>query len=109
MNNTLRRILLITSAILLIVSLSGCDFLPGLREAILGKADDVTTQITKKVEDVTTQVKKTKDAVDKKVTEVQDAAKKVQEAIDALQKVTSGFEETITGTTTGTTTGTSTK
>ncbi|MBI5412735.1 hypothetical protein HZA42_00105 [Candidatus Peregrinibacteria bacterium] len=102
MRNALHRILLITSVILLIVALSGCEFLSNLREKIWGKADDVATQVTKKVEDVTAQVKKTKDAVDKKVTEVQDAAKKVQEAIDALQKVTGGFES-------GTTTGTSTK
>lgn len=98
----LRKILIVTLAILLIVSLSGCEFLPNLRQKILGKADDTATQVTKKVEEIKAQIKEKKDAVDKKMKEAQTAVVEVQEAIDALKKLTGGLEKEAAGTTAGT-------
>lgn len=83
---------------LIIVALSGCKFLSGLREDILQKGGEVVEGVTKTVENVGTQVEKTKKSVEQKVEDLENAAREVQEAVDAVKKVTGSQEET--GTTT---------
>lgn len=95
----LKRSIAILILLVLIASLSGCEFLDNLRASILQKGGETIDTAVKKAEEVKDQVKKTKKSVEKKVKEVQDAvnevkeaADEVQEALDAVKKVTDGEE-----------------
>lgn len=97
----LKRAALLTVLLLL---LSGCEFLDNLRTKIRGQIDETVTNVGKKVEEVGGQIEKTKRSVEQKIEdiekaarEVKEAAKEVNEAVEAVKKVTG--EET-TGTTT---------
>ena len=83
---------------LTILTLSGCQFLSGLREDILQKGEKAVTTVTETVEKVGSQIEKTKKSVEQKVEDVENAAREVQEAVTAVKKVTGGQEETGTGT-----------
>lgn len=73
---------------LLVLVLSGCRFLSGLREDILNKGGEVVEGVTKTVENVGTQIEKTKKSVEQKVEDVENAVKEVGEAVSAVKKVT---------------------
>lgn len=100
MKKKIHTILIISAVIVLMILLSGCDFLDNLRASILQKGEETIDAAAKKVEEVKDQVKKTKESVEKKVEDVQNAVKEVkeatnqvQEALDAVKKVTGGEEK----------------
>lgn len=80
----------------IILTLSGCQFLAGLREDILQKGEEAVTTVTETVEKVGTQIEKTKKSVEQKVEDMENAVKEVGEAVNAVKKVTGGEEGTST-------------
>lgn len=86
--------------LVLLILLSGCEFLSNLRSKILNQANTTAESVTKKVGEIGDQLEKTKDSVDKKVQDVKNAVKEVGEAVDAVKKVTDGEDA---GSSTGTT------
>lgn len=95
----MKKILLI--AVIGVLLIAGCEFLPGLRDSIRNQAKNTTTNVIKKVDEVGNQIQKTKDSVQQKVEDVQNMVKKVGETVDAVKKVT-GVSDNGTSTANGT-------
>ena len=79
---------------ILIISLTGCEFLANLRDKIRAQLDKTSENVVKTVDDVGTQLDKTATSVKEKVKEVRDAAREVKEAaeevtqaVDAVKKI----------------------
>ncbi len=84
--------LIIIQLVLLTFALTGCQALSAKlaewKAAILNKTEEVGTEAKERVDEIKTQLNETKDSVEKKIDDIQNAAKEVNEAVDAVKKVT---------------------
>lgn len=82
-----RGVFILLVSLFIAASLAGCEWLDDLRASILKKTDETVQEVGKTVDEATAQVKKTKDAVEKKIDDVKNAAKELEEAVDAVKKI----------------------
>lgn len=86
-----KRLFTVIMIIALSAPLTGC--LDGLREKILGKAEEAKTAVTGAVEAAGEQYERTKMSVEQKIDETLDAANKIQDAANAITEAADAVKQ----------------